>query len=210
MNKIKLLTSAIILAASSTGTVQASISDPQQNKITSSLKEKALLESTNIFLTKSRLAAYQSKIDNGDESWLLMTNRLDVYLNRNVWNKNKFSSAYALAYHLTGNKSYLEKAKELFWQAYSNWNYKRSSTFLYQNRFAHYTYDWIESGLTPDERKEFTALFKNWSSHWLGKKTRHTIESTALSEAFLLLASSLKDDKDLSGRLLSASDALLN
>ncbi len=182
-------------------------------------EKKTSFGSANIFLTKERKAVYKSKIGNNHKSWLIMINQLEASIDQNVWNKAEFSSAYALAYHNTGDVRYLNKAKTLFWQVFTDFGYKSLSDFSSYSRYAHYTFDWIKDSLTESEHKSYITLFKLWSNYWLdyvgykkGQFRRgfsNTIETTSLSEGFFLLAQSLKDS-DVYEDLITVSNKLLS
>ncbi len=223
MNKIILL-SIIIMINSVVGCSKISkveISNSADKEVSSPIlsEKNTSFGSAKIFLTKDRKAVYKSKIDNNHESWLIMINQLEASIDQNVWNKAEFSSAYALAYHNTGDIRYLNKAKALFWQVFTDFGYKSLSDFSSYSRYAHYTFDWIKDSLTESEYKSYITLFKLWSNYWLDyvdyKKGQfrngfsNTIETTSLSEGFFLLAQSLKGS-DIYEDLITVSNKLLS
>lgn len=179
-----------------------------------------------IIATGDRLAAMQSKLVLSHPSWTYFKDKIDAFAATLPYNKGEFAASNALAYRLTGQVSYLNRAKELFRMVYIDsssgyyWDYKNRNGFRSGNKWACLTFDWLYNDLSPTERAEFQAAFKVWGQYWVGYvnydnnfanyRVTDTDETTSLSENLLLLGICLYNDDAYSTTLFDAADAMHN
>ncbi len=176
---------------------------------------------TKIFLTQERLAKALEHRDSRDEVWEYFVGLLDDYLVRRPYSSGEYAAAFALAYRLTGDLLYLNRAKELFWLTYRDWDYKSRNGFRSNNRFAHYVFDWLRDGLTQEEKAAYVSLFTTWANYWeqhvdyandfRNFRWQDTDETTSLVENFLLMALSLEGENDVYAQtLFNISDEMFS
>jgi len=175
---------------------------------------------TKIFFTASRISRMKAIRDADHTVWQYLLSRLAKYQNTDPYNYGEYSSAYALAYRLTGNTQYLTRAKYLL-DKYATFGYKNRNGFRNDNRWAHFTFDWIRDQLTTAEKQKYAGWFKTWGQYWenyvnynnnfSGFRTADSDETTSLTESFLLIGLSLEGiDDTYAQTMLNVSDAMLS
>lgn len=183
-----------------------------------------------IFLTSERVKKLSTKIAHGDEGWRYFSKRANKSLGRvpkpGSYGAGELSSAFALIYRMTGDRRYLKQAKTYFFAYYLDeqhpWDFKNRNTFRRNNRWAHFTFNWLRDDWSPEEKQRIVSVFNTWANHALehtGKPNRSaqgtfriedSDEVTSLAENVLLLGLSLKGETDLSVNLLERADELFN
>jgi hypothetical protein len=182
-----------------------------------------------LLLTNERIAKVKTKIALDENAWRALSKKLDNYFIRVPYNSGEYAASFALAFYITGEMRYINRAIELLDHTYFSlpdigWQYYNSrNSFRNGARWAVMGYTWVKSYLSPAEQVKIEKILAVWAEFWLDHiDYKNDFESlrigdsdnlTSLAENITLLGYALKDSSqyaNLGEDLLSAGDTLLN
>mgnify|MGYP000324297258 CR=1 FL=1 len=182
-----------------------------------------------LLLTKERIAQVKNNIAQDDTAYNLLLSKITNYFTVVPYNAGEYAGSFALAFYLTGDNKYIQRAIELLEHAYFSepnigWQYYNNRNLFRVNaRWAIMGYTWIKSYITEDQRIKIENILALWSDYWLEHvdfqndfasfRVEDTDNLTSLAENITLLGYALKDSSkhaNLSSQLLIAGDTLLN
>ncbi|GHE89516.1 hypothetical protein GCM10011501_18850 [Thalassotalea profundi] len=182
-----------------------------------------------LLLTNDRINQVKRKILEDDSAWKDLTNRLNSYLVKTPANTGEFIGGYSLAYYVSGEVKYLDRAIDLLEQTYFSepdigWKYYNNrNAFRSGSRWAIMGYTWIKSYIAEDKQTKIENIFSVWGEYWLDYidfnndfndfRVGDSDEVTSLAENLTLLGYVLSESSqytNLGQELLSAGDSVLN
>lgn len=182
-----------------------------------------------LLLTNERIAKVKAKIVQDESAWHALSAKLDNYLITVPYNSGEYAASFALAFYITGEMRYINRATELLEHTYFSlpdigWQYYNSrNSFRNGARWAVMGYTWIKSYLSLAEQVKIEKILAVWAEFWLEhidyKKDFESLRIgdsdnlTSLAENITLLGYALKDSSQyasLGKDLLNAGDTLLN
>ncbi|MBB6541921.1 PKD domain-containing protein [Thalassotalea piscium] len=182
-----------------------------------------------LLLTNERISKVRAKIAQDDNAWNALSTKLDSYFVKVPYNAGEYAASFALAFYVTGELKYIQRAIELLEQTYFSetdigWQgYNSRNSFRTGARWAIMGYTWIKSYIPANKQIEIENMLAIWAEFWLENidyksdfKSLRVGDSdnlTSLAENITLLGYALKDSSQyasLGEDLLSAGDTLLN
>ena len=182
-----------------------------------------------LLLTRERITKVKAKIVQDESAWRTLSGKLESYFIRVPYNSGEYAASFALAFYVTGEMRYINRAIELLEHTYFSlpdigWQYYNSrNSFRNGARWAIMGYTWIKSYLSPAEQTKIENILAIWADFWLDHidykndfKSLRIGDSdnlTSLAENITLLGYALKDSSQyasLGEELLTAGDTLLN
>jgi hypothetical protein len=182
-----------------------------------------------LLLTNDRINEVKRKIAEDGSAWNDLTSKIDNYFVKIPYNSGEFAASFALAFYLSGEIKYMERAIELLEHTYfsepgTGWkHYKNRNIFRSASRWAIMGYTWIKSYISETQQEKIESFFSLWGEYWLeyidfkndfeSFRVGDSDELTSLAENLTLLGYALSDSPEhtnLSQQLLSAGDTLLN
>lgn len=182
-----------------------------------------------LLLTRERIAKVKAKIVQDESAWRTLSGKLESYFIKVPYNSGEYAASFALAFYVTGEMRYINRAIELLKHTYFSlpdigWQYYNSrNSFRNGARWAIMGYTWIKSYLSPAEQTKIENMLAIWAEFWLDHiDYKNDFESlrigdsdnlTSLAENITLLGYALKDSSQyasLGEELLTAGDTLLN
>lgn len=182
-----------------------------------------------LLLTEQRINKVKSKINLDSSSWEALISKIDNYYTKVPYNAGEYAGSFALAFYISGDVKYIQRAIELLEHAYFSepdigWQYYNSRNFFRVNaRWAIMGYTWIKSYISEAQKTKIENILALWSNYWLEHvdyyndyrdfRVEDTDNLTSLAENLTLLGYSLNDSSkhiNLSQQLITAGDELLN
>lgn len=167
-----------------------------------------------LLLTTERENFVQNKHNTNDPAWVYFINKADIALNyaANSSGSGERSTSLALAYRITGNTLYRDKAMANFMASYinGNYNYGHSNHIRWGSRYAFMTFTWLYDDWSASDKTIIVNRFNVWADMWI-KQTGYgnldddgdemynirfgdTDHISSISEAFLMLAICLENE----------------
>lgn len=184
---------------------------------------------TSILLTEERINNVVRKINQDSTAWNALTTKISNYFQKVPYNAGEYAGAFALAYYVSGEKKYIDRAKVLLKKTYfseptTGWEYYNSrNMFRINARWAIMGYSWIKNSLSVSEQIEIESIFKVWSEFWLkhvdysndfqNLRVADTDDVTSITKNLTLLGYVLSNSTEHSSyglSVLDAADSLLN
>lgn len=182
----------------------------------------------SILLTQNRIDEVARKIRQDNTVWNLLTTKISNYYEKVPYNAGEYAAAFALAYYVSGDKKYINRAAELLQHAYFSepdigWEYYQSrNLFRSGGRWAVMGYSWIKDHISLEEQNKIESILKLWSEYWLNYadvdnsfeslRIEDTDDVTSLTHNLTLLGTVLSDTSNnytLGQQTLNAADAML-
>ncbi|XPF93394.1 hypothetical protein ACM9HF_15365 [Colwellia sp. RE-S-Sl-9] len=182
----------------------------------------------SILLTQNRIDEVARKIRQDNTVWNLLTTTISNYYEKVPYNAGEYAAAFALAYYVSGDQKYINRAAELLQHAYFSepdigWEYYQSrNLFRSGARWAVMGYSWIKDHISLEEQKKIENILKLWSEYWLSYadidnnfeslRLEDTDDVTSLTHNLTLLGTVLSDTSEhylLGQKTLSAADNML-
>jgi hypothetical protein len=164
-----------------------------------------------LLFTEQRIGQVKNKIARDDKAWKAMESKVSHYFERVPYNAGEYAGAFALAYYISGDPKYINRAIELLNIAYFDepdigWEYYKSrNQFRTNARWAIMGYSWIKSFISPLEQSRIENILKLWSDFWL-LHVDFTNDFHALRIADTDDVTSITKNITLLGTVLSASN----
>ncbi len=195
------------------------------------------LESHNIgphprlFLTSERWNEISVKAStNAGEIYAYFIETLNDNISTVPYGEYEFAIAYALAYKITGNTIYRDKAISLIYTELDIFNpeniwYQNRNAFRGNNIYYCLFFDWMYDDLSSEQKAMALTAFKIWGDYWIDYVDyNNTIpftnfveqdsdETTSLTENFLLLGLVLHGEPEYdiyADLLITISDTMLD
>lgn len=181
-----------------------------------------------LLLSDERINRIKGKIANDSTAWNAMVSKIAHYFEKVPYNAGEYAGAFALAYYVSGETKYIERAIELLNHAYFDepdigWEYYTSRNLFRTNaRWAIMGYSWIKDYISPQQQLRIENILKLWSEYWLlhvdydndfkGLRVADTDDVTSITKNLTLLGYVLSDSDThqlLGEQVLSAGDTLL-
>jgi hypothetical protein len=164
-----------------------------------------------LLFTQERIAKIKDKIAEDSTAWDAMTSKISHYYEKVPYNAGEYAGAFALAYYVSGEKKYIDRAIELLNHAYFDepdigWEYYSSRNLFRTNaRWAVMGYSWIKDYISIEEQVRIENILKLWSEFWL-KHVDFENDFKALRSADTDDVTSITKNLTLLGYVLSYSD----
>jgi hypothetical protein len=182
-----------------------------------------------LLLTHERINEVKRKIAEDSTAWIALTNKIDNYFVQVPYNSGEYAGSFALAFYVSGEIKYMQRAIELLEQTYFSvpdigWqSYNSRNSFRSGARWAIMGYTWIKSYISENKKIEIENILALWAEYWLNHvdfqndfnsfRVSDTDNLTSLAESITLLGYALSESSqhaNLSRQLLSAGDTLIN
>ncbi len=160
-----------------------------------------------ILLPTARENFIIDKYSNNEETWAYLLSKADIYLTYdNTDGATQPTTALALAYIITGDVAYKDKAKALFMQHYINstdFSYQSSNGMRWAGKWAFMTFTWLYDEWTETEKSDILDKMKIWAEYWIDHsvlapdgplRVTDSDHTTSLAETFLMMAVCLEDE----------------
>lgn len=164
-----------------------------------------------LLFTEQRISNVKRKIIEDDTAWLALTSKISHYYEKIPYNAGEYAGAFALAYYISGDKKYIERAIKLLNHAYFDdtdigWkDYSSRNLFRINARWAVMGYSWIKDFISLQEQARIESILKLWSEYWL-KYVDFDNDFKTLRIADTDDITSITKNLTLLGYVLSASD----
>ena len=181
-----------------------------------------------LLFTEQRISNVKQKINEDDTAWLALTSKISHYYEKIPYNAGEYAGAFALAYYISGEKKYIERAIELLNHAYFDdtdigWkDYSSRNLFRINARWAVMGYSWIKDFISLQEQARIENILKLWSEYWLkhvdfdndfkALRIADTDDITSITKNLTLLGYVLSESNihhDFGEKVLDAGDILL-
>ena len=221
------VSTAITIKLSYTAINDIGLSDSDTIEITI-LPKSSLIPPHVLLFTQERVSKIKEKIAQNSTAWDAMTSKIAHYYEKTPYNAGEYAGAFALAYYISGEIKYIERAIELLNHTYFNepdigWkHYSSRNLFRTNARWAIMGYSWIKDFISPQEQLRIESILKLWSEHWLlhvdyendfkGLRVADTDDVTSITKNITLLGYVLSDSNTHSlfgKKVLTAGDTLL-
>jgi hypothetical protein len=126
-----------------------------------------------LLFTADRISSIRKKIVVDSTAWNALTSKISNYYNKIPYNAGEYAGAFAIAYYISGETKYINRAIELLNDAYFDepdigWEYYKSrNLFRSHARWAVMGYSWIKDYISPQEQLRIENILKVWSEYWL-------------------------------------------
>lgn len=193
------------------------------------LPASAVIPDYALLLTNERIRNVKEKIAQDSTAWNALISKINSYFDKVPANTGEFIGSYTLAFYISGETRYMQRAIELLEHTYFNepsigWkNYNNRNSFRNSARWAAMGYTWIKPYISQNKQLKIENILALWGSYWLDyidfnndfKSFRigDSDEVTSLAENLTLIGYALENSSEhtnLGQQLLNAGDAVLN
>ncbi len=160
-----------------------------------------------LLIPSDRETFINNKFAANDDTWLYLQSQADGYLglSNSAYGIYEKAASLALAYRVSGNNAYRDKAMEMFMAYYINgtFNYQGRNDMRWAGPWAFLTYTWLYDDWPPADKVVIIDRFNSWAQYWIGHsapgasphfRIGDSDHITFLAEIYLMMAISLENE----------------
>ncbi len=171
------------------------------------LNVSVLAQPAPLLIPSERETFINNKFAANDDTWLYLKSEADSYLSlsNSAYGIYEKAASLALAYRVSGNTAYRDKAMDMFMAYFINgtFNYQGRNDMRWAGPWAFLTYTWLYNEWAPADKSAIIDRFNTWAQYWIshsapGASPHFRIGDsdhiTFLAEIYLMMAISLENE----------------